>query len=307
MDSYAPLVRLTMDLSQLQALAAAVDGGTFDAAAKALHVTPSAISQRIRALENSVGGVLLQRSKPIIPTPVGATYLRLARQIETLTADAAAEVETSTASAWPQVSLAINGDSLATWAMPALAALANEYTFDIRREDQDHSAELLRDGTVMAAITTEARPIQGCTSSFLGVMRYRPMATPAFVDRWFSNGVNRSTLAAAPVVIFDRKDDIQHNYLRAFGEPELAPPQHFVPVSADFVTGVRLGFGWAMLPDQQSDPLIESGELVPLGTGPSVDVTLYWQQWALRITSLDRVAEAMAAGAARSLVRPSRQ
>jgi LysR family transcriptional regulator (chromosome initiation inhibitor) len=137
-------------------------------------------------------------------------------------------------------------------------------------------------------------------------MRYRPMATPAFIDRWFGEGVNRAALAAAPVVIFDRKDDIQHNYLRAFGEPELTPPQHFVPVSADFVTAVRLGFGWAMLPDQQSAPLVASGELVPLGSGPTVDITLYWQQWALRITSLDRVAEVMAAEAARSLARPSR-
>lgn len=295
-----------MDLSQLQALAAAVDGGTFDAAAKTLHVTPSAISQRIRALENTVGGVLLQRSKPIVVTPVGATYLRLARQIETLTVDAAAEVESGAAAAWPEVSLAVNGDSLATWVMPALATLANEYTFDIHREDQDHSAALLRNGTVMAAITTEAQPVQGCTSTLLGVMPYRPMASPAFVARWFGQGVGRETLAVAPVVIFDRKDDIQHNYLRAFGDPALTPPQHFVPVSADFVTAVRLGFGWAMLPDQQSGPLVEAGELVPLGAGPTVDVTLYWQQWALRITSLDRVAESLAAEAARSLAGRSR-
>jgi LysR family transcriptional regulator (chromosome initiation inhibitor) len=290
-----------METSQLRALAAVIDYGTFEAAARSLHVTPSAISQRIRALENAVGGVLLQRSKPIAATAVGTIYLRLARQIESLTADAEAEAAEGRAEHWPNVSLAINGDSLATWVMPALAGLANELTLDIHREDQDHSAELLRNGTVMAAITTEPRPVQGCTSVRLGVMHYRPMASPGFVDRWFSDGVNERTLAAAPVVVFDHKDDIQHRYLRAISRTTLMPPQHFVPVSADFAEAVRLGFGWAMLPDQQSEQRVARGELVELPAGEAVTVTLYWQQWALRMGALDRVAEALRDAAGRSL------
>lgn len=290
-----------MDIAQLQALAAAIDGGTFEAAARSLHVTPSAISQRIRGLENAVGGVLLQRSKPIVPTAVGTIYLRLARQIESLAADAAAEATHGRVDQLPGVSLAINGDSLATWVMPALAALAGEITFDIHREDQDHSAELLRDGTVMAAITTEQRPVQGCTSTRLGVMHYRPMASPEFFRQWFRDGVDERTLVAAPVVVFDHKDDIQHRYLRAFSRTTLTPPQHFVPVSADFAEAVRLGFGWAMLPDQQSEELVSRGELVQLPAGEAVTVTLYWQQWALRMRALDRVAEAMRAAADRVL------
>lgn len=289
-----------MDTSQLQALAAAIDGGTFEAAARSLHVTPSAISQRIRALENVVGGVLLQRSKPVVPTAVGAIYLRLARQIERLTEDAAVEAKDGRSDRWPVVSLAINGDSLATWVMPALADLAGEISFDIHREDQDHSARLLRDGTVMAAITTEHRPVQGCTSTRLGVMRYRPMASPHFVRRWFSRGVDTNALEAAPLVVFDHKDDIQHRYLRTFS-PTLSPPQHFVPVSADFAEAVRLGFGWAMLPDQQSEQPASRGELVQLPAGEAVTVTLYWQQWSLRTAALDRVAEAMRGAADRAL------
>jgi LysR family transcriptional regulator (chromosome initiation inhibitor) len=231
-----------MDLAQLQALAAAVDGGSFDAAARALHVTPSAISQRIRALENSVGSVLLARSKPIAPTTAGAPYVRLARQIDALAADAAIEAAVQSELPLPRIPIAINGDSLATWVMPALAELADEMTFDIHREDQDHSAELLRDGTVMAAITTEVRPVQGCTSTRLGTMRYRPMAAPAFAERWLPDGVDARALATAPVVVFDRKDDIQDRYLRRFAA-DLTPPRHYVPVSADFAEAVRLGFG----------------------------------------------------------------
>lgn len=293
-----------MDLLQLQALAAAVDGGTFDAAARELHVTPSAISQRIRALENTVGGVLLRRTKPITATPMGVTWVRLARQVAALSEEALTETAQEAAENWPTVSLAINGDSLATWVMPALAPLAQDLRFDIHREDQDHSAQLLRDGTVMAAITTQARPVQGCTSTPLGVMRYRPMASPAFIDRWFSSGADAASLAVAPVVIFDAKDDIQHRFLRTFSRTPLTPPQHFVPVSADFAEAVRLGFGWAMLPDQQSHDLVARGELIELSAGESVDVALYWQQWALRMSSLGRVADAMAAAARDALMQP---
>jgi len=293
---------MDIDLAHLRALAAAVDGGTFEAAARALHVTPSAISQRIRSLENSVGSVLVQRGRPVTATTAGVAYLRLARQVDALARDAAATATPDdTAARPPSIPLAINGDSLATWVMPALARLATEVTFDIHREDQDHSAALLRDGTVMAAITTEVHPVQGCTAHRLGVMRYRPMASPEFAARWFPEGVDAAALAHAPVVVFDRKDDIQDRYLRSQSRSRLDPPRHYVPGSADFAEAVRLGFGWAMLPDQQSAAAEASGQLVDVHPGQQLDVTLYWQQWALRTSALDRVAESIAAEAAHSL------
>ena len=60
-----------IDLSQLRALAAVVDEGSFDAAASALHLTPSAVSQRIKALEQSAGRVLVRRTKPTEATEAG--------------------------------------------------------------------------------------------------------------------------------------------------------------------------------------------------------------------------------------------
>lgn len=289
-----------MDLAHLAALAAVIDTGTFDAAARSLHLTPSAVSQRIRALESTVGAVLVRRSKPVSPTPAGVAYLRLARQIDALAADAAREI-TERPGSRPVVALAINGDSLATWAMPALASLATEVMFDLHREDQDHSTALLRDGTVMAAITTDAHPVQGCTSTPLGVMHYRPVATPTFAAQHFSDGPTRTSLSRAPVVVFDRKDDIQDRYLRSHGLRGSEPPRHYVPVSADFAEAVRLGFGWAMLPDQQAAHLVSTGELVRLDDGAVTDVALHWQQWSLRTTALDRVADAVQRAAAATL------
>jgi LysR family transcriptional regulator (chromosome initiation inhibitor) len=81
-----------LDLAQLTALDATVRAGTLEAAARALHVTPSAISQRLRALEIATGRVLLVRTKPVQVTGSGQVVLRLARQVDLLTADTARQL-----------------------------------------------------------------------------------------------------------------------------------------------------------------------------------------------------------------------
>jgi LysR family transcriptional regulator (chromosome initiation inhibitor) len=257
-------------------------------------VTPSAVSQRLKALEASTGRVLLVRSKPVRVTPSGAAVLRLARQVELLAADAARELDPESGAAGPvTMPIAVNADSLATWVLPALAPLASDYCFDLRAADQERTSDLLRDGTVMAAVTAEAQALPGCRVVRLGLMRYRPMATRAVLRRWFPEGVSTDALAAAPVVVFDRTDDLQHAYLRRWGVEQ--PPVHYVPSSADYLRALRLGLGWGTLPDLQLAGATDAdgAELVELDPDGAIDVVLYWQQWRLRSPALDRVAEAV--------------
>jgi LysR family transcriptional regulator (chromosome initiation inhibitor) len=275
----------------LETLAAVVDTGTFDAAAKALHVTPSAVSQRIKALERQFGRVLVVRSRPVTVTESGAVLVRLARQQATLEGDAAAELDADTVAR--PVPVAVNADSLATWLLPALAGTGIQV--ELHRDDQEHTTGMLADGTVMAAVTSRAEPVPGCSVTPLGVMRYRAVATPAFVARWFPNGVDADALAVAPVVDFDRKDELQSRWLRSRTRRRIAPPRHLVPASADFARAVHLGMGWAMLPDAQlTDALVELG-------GAPIDVPLYWQQWNLRTPQLDALRDAVVTAAATEL------
>jgi LysR family transcriptional regulator (chromosome initiation inhibitor) len=145
-------------------------------------------------------------------------------------------------------------------------------------------------------VTADAEPVPGCTVTRLGGMRYRPMAAPAFAARWFPAGPTPEALAAAPVVVFDRKDDLQHRYLRRRGATDADPPVHYVPASADYVSAVVLGLGWGMVPALQ-----DRGGLVDLDPDGAVDVVLHWQQWKLRSASLDRVRGALLAAAREQL------
>ena len=279
-----------MDLPQLRALVAAVETGTLDAAAGVLHVTPSAVSQRIRALESATGQVLLVRSRPVVPTEAGTAVLRLARQVDLLVADTTAQLTGAPGAGPPVLPLAVNADSLATWFLPGVAPLAADVQLDVRVADQTMTSGLLREGTVMAAVTADPEPVPGCSVERLGAMTYRPRATRAFVERWFPAGATPAELRRAPTVAFDRTDDLQDAYLRRRTHDRPAPPVHHVPSSADYLAAVRLGMGWGMLPDLQTGP--DDG-LVVLDPAGAVDVVLCWQQWKLRSPGLDRVADAV--------------
>ena len=164
---------------QLETLAAVVDAGTFDAAARVLGVTPSAVSQRIKAFEQELGRVLVVREKPIRATESGEPLLRLARQLALLEHDAGAQLGLEVGASFA-VPIAVNADSMATWLLPALVRVATErsITVDLHRDDEEHTAALLASGSVMAAVTSQASPVPGCTVNPLGSMMYRPVATP---------------------------------------------------------------------------------------------------------------------------------
>lgn len=294
---------MDFDIGQLKALAAVAAEGSFDAAARTLNVTPSAISQRIKSLEIQVGSVLLQRGKPVVVTEPGREVLLLARQMELLVSDATERLfGVSSSASIRRIPLAVNADSLSTWVLPALSSVSNGLTFDIRREDEDHSVELLRQGAVMGAITTAKSPVAGCTSVALGRMRYRPMAATRFKNRWFPDGLNADRMRVAPVVAFDRKDALQDTYARRFLKADLPSPRHYVPSSADFATAVAAGMGWGLIPELQSKNFAGAARLVDLDPEHHVDVTLYWQAWRLSSESLDRVTAAISAAAEAALI-----
>lgn len=285
-------MQVPLDLART--LAAVVDAGTFEAAAADLSITPSAVSQRVKQLEQRLGRVLVVRAKPARATEAGAAVVRLARQLALLEHDALAAFGAGdAASARPTaVPLAVNADSLGTWFLPALARIAERHpvVFDLHRDDQDFTAELLESGTVMGAVTSRAAPVAGCLVRPLGVMRYTAVATPGWVARWCPGGADAAALAEAPRVDFDRRDDLQAEYLRLIGTDAAEPPRHYVPASNDFATAVKLGLGWGLLPGFQCDEELADGSLVALG-GPPIDVPLHWQQWNLGSPLLDAIAE----------------
>ncbi|MBO4204448.1 LysR family transcriptional regulator ArgP [Micromonospora echinofusca] len=293
---------MALDPVQLATFQAVIEHGSFDAAARALHVTPSAVSQRIKALEQVVGQVLVRRARPCTPTAAGEPLVRLGGQVALLEHEAlnAARGTLGGRQARTRVAVVVNADSLAGWFLPVLTALP-DVDFDLHTDDEGHTAELLRAGTVMAAVTTEQVAVQGCRVLPLGAMRYLAVATPARHATWFAGRDPAAAFATAPMIRFNRKDTLQHRFVRMVTHRDVDPPTHFVPASASFTEAIRLGLGWGLVPEGVARADLAAGRLVDLTVGHHLDVPLHWQYWRLESTALSGLTAAVRAAAATAL------
>ncbi|OHT85245.1 LysR family transcriptional regulator ArgP [Mycobacteroides saopaulense] len=280
---------MSLDSQQLVAFAAVVEEGSFDAAARRLVITPSAVSQRVKALEQSVGQVLIRREKPCVATDAGSSLMRLAAQIGTLEREALRDMGGDDTAI--RIAIAVNADSFGTWMRSVLSRIPDGVLIDIRIEDQDHSAELLRAGVVMAAVTTEPKPIAGCRAESLGAMRYFGMASSQYVERHLPGGLlgaGIDQVRRAPMIRWDRRDALQDQFLRKLFRRDLVVPEHYVPTTVGNTEALRVGLGWGMMPEQ-----LDRDGLVDLAPGRYLDVPLYWQHWKFESVTLHAITSAV--------------
>lgn len=267
-----------LDYALLSALAAVIRTGSFERAARQLNVTPSAISQRVKLLEERVGTVLVIRGQPCLATEVGQRLCQHVEQVALLESSMRQTLPGLQAESRPMtLRIAVNADSLATWFVQAMAETEG-FLFDLVLDDQDYSADWLRRGEVMAAVTSHGMPIQGCNCRPLGALRYIATASPGFVERWFPDGFTKESAVHAPSLIFNQKDRLQSMWLRqVFGE-EIQPPLHWLPSSQAFVDAALAGLGWGMNPETLVQEHLRTGRLVALDPQVDLEVPLFWQE-----------------------------
>ncbi|HEY1995494.1 LysR family transcriptional regulator ArgP [Paraburkholderia sp.] len=287
-----------LDYALLDALAAVVRHGSFDRAASELNVTPSAVSQRVKLLEERVGSVLVKRGQPCEATTAGALLCRHTERVQLLESELSGRLPAlpgALVESWPTLRVAVNDDSVGTWFIDAVAGFCveREMLLDVVIDDQDHTAQLIRDGSVQGAVTTQAEPVQGCRSTRLGRMRYLAVCAPDFFERHFAGGVTRESLRRTPCVAFTPKDQLQTRFMRRVTRAELDPPLHWIPHVAGFLRACATGMGWGMCPERMVLPHLERGELVDMAPGKPIDVDLYWQSWRLSIGWLDDFGAAL--------------
>jgi LysR family transcriptional regulator (chromosome initiation inhibitor) len=294
------------DPAALSAVAAVIRTGGFDKAAAQLHVTPSAISQRVKQLEERLGTVLIIRGQPCTATAAGRRLCRHAEEIDLLEHALAKDLG---AMAMPErhatLRIAVNADSLATWFVDAMAGV-DGLLFDLVIDDQDHSADWLRRGEVSAVVSGAGKPVQGCGIRPLGALRYRATASPAFIDRWFADGVTEAALARAPSLAFDAKDELQARWVAGVLGKRMTTPTHWLPSSQGFVDAVVAGLGWGMNPDVLIAQHVAEGRIQPLLPDHVLTVPLFWQWSRLVEPALRDMTASVIRAAAQYLVPPDR-
>ncbi len=300
----------TYDPAALECLAAIVEEGGFERAAQRLNVTQSAVSQRLRALEAQVGSVLIVRSRPLKPTSAGQLLLKHTKQLRLLRADLERDLQELAPSAPgstredERISIAINADSIATWAMGALHDLVRQrLPLEIIADDQDFTQEWLRSGQVLGCVTTLKQALRGCKMVPLGAMHYVAVASAEFAAKHLPQGLTPHNFREVSFLSFNRKDDMAAEFVaRAFGLKRVALNHLFVPSTEGQMRAVAAGWGVGVMPELLARGPIADGSLIDLVPGRSLPIQLYWHCWNLESELLDALTDALKATAARTLV-----
>jgi LysR family transcriptional regulator (chromosome initiation inhibitor) len=298
----------SFDSDAIECLAAIVEEGGFERAALRLSITQSAVSQRLRALEAQVGTVLLVRSRPLKPTAAGRLLIKHAVQMRLLRADLDNDLQelapgTNAVREEDRISIAINADSISTWALPALGPLVQGgLPLEIITDDQDFTHDWLREGQVLGCVTTLKQALRGCKVLPLGDMHYVAIAARDYAQAHCPQGLNAHNFRQIPFIAFNRKDDLQAEFVaRALGLRRVGLGRRFVPSSEGQVRAVLAGWGASVVPQIQVEGLLARGELVNLAPQWSLPVRLYWHCWNLDSAVIDQLTQALALGAKTAL------
>lgn len=297
---------MALDPRKTEALLAILDMGSLEAAAEQLKLTPSAISQRLKALESELGSPLVLRTRPCQATREGRKLVQYLRRRDLLDAEFTRDYHQHEGHEL-SISIAVNNDTLATWLLPALADFvqSRQLLLNLTLDDQDHTHALMEAGQTLACVSSQAQAMRGCVAEPLGMMRYRLLASPLYQQRWFPDGMTREAARRAPVLVFDRKDRLQANFLaRYFGLSDASYPCHYFPATDPFLSAIRLGYGYGMVPEQQFGDALCSGQLVDLAPDKPTDVALYWHRWKIQSPILEQLSSCLIEAARQTLLQP---
>lgn len=297
-----------LDRDQLETFATVAEEQSFERAAIALNITRGAVSQRIKALEESLATVLLVRDKPIAPTSAGEILLRHVKALRMLEGAALQKLMPSPKPYAPvPLAIAVNADSLATWFPDVLSELLlkRQVALEVVTDDQDHTSARLSRGEVIGCISTDAKPATGFLAECLGAMEYRCYAAPAFVEEFFPDGLNVHSVLAAPAMLFNRKDSLHDDFLkRRFGFSVDRYSRHYLPSPLALLQGIVMGAGYGLVPSSQTASLVAEGRLVELAPAEPVMVDLHWHHWDLEPPIAHEITT-LIVSVARAHLRPS--
>ncbi len=281
-----------LDYKLIEAMAMVIEEGGFDKAAQKLNLTQSAVSQRVRMLEDQTGRILLTRSNPPVPTPAGKQFLKHFLQVKRLEGDLGSILSVETDKKIESLSIGLNADSLETWFINTIDPFLknNAITLDIKVDDQEETHKMLKNGEVAGCISARKKTVQGCTVTRIGTMIYRLVATPAFIELFFPQGLTSESVRLAPAVIFNRKDNLHSKLLeKIFNKKITGIPTHYIPSTEKFAEFILNGYAYGVIPDEQSKELLETGVFVDLAPDDYIPVDLYWHCWNLKSELLTKL------------------
>lgn len=277
-----------LDYKSIEALHAVIELQSFEAAAKKLHITQSAVSQRIKNLETYYGETILIRIQPYKPTELGKFLIGHFKRVCLL--EDTLEQQMQSKATKLHIAIALNRDSLETWFLDLINKidLCQDILLEIIADDQDLTLDYFKKGLVSACLSTSSKEITGSNVTFLGNMEYLLVASPQFIKHYFphQNSTKKQIqyLLEAPALKFDKNDVLHEHYLEKFfnlHKPELN--YQIIPSVRGFKQYALLGYGYGLIPKIDIIQELKEKKLIQLYNDKILKVPLFWHSW--KVTS----------------------
>jgi LysR family transcriptional regulator (chromosome initiation inhibitor) len=218
--------------------------------------------------------------------------------------EASLDIDLGNQVSMPEIALAVDAASLATWFPLSLQPLLSppRCQLNVQVATPELALHLVREGSVFGCVAAGAAEPQanGPQVTPLGTMRYVCVATKAFANHWFGDGFITDAVQLAPAVVCDR--DMMGGFLQQVLEWRGAYPHHTLPLSAASTECVFGGLAYGLLPLQQVSAALADERLVDLAPGQVVDVPLHWHAWNLDTPFTLALSEQIVATARRYLL-----
>ena len=273
-----------LDYKLIHALDTVLTEQSFESAALALNITQSAISQRIKQLEQLVAKPVLIRSQPLQATATGQKLLAHFRKVRQLEYDLAGDIMPDSAPSSIPISIAVNADTLASWFIEALTPLLKTQPIELNIQvtNEVDTQKLLKKGEVLAAISSQKQSFSGVKVEYIGTLDYILCANQDYINKYFKGGLTIENLNKAPCIDYDQRDKMHSDYLKKhFAIEQAIYPCHRIRSSEVVVTMALAGLAYALIPTTQADEHLASGALINLAPDKHLKMPLYWHSWAL--------------------------
>ncbi len=270
------------DYRLVEAFAAVISEKGFEKASEKLGLTQSAVSQRVRQLEDLMGKILIRRSNPPEVTEEGEKLFSHYRQVYFLEKEYMTAEKRTERGQYIKFPVGVNADSLGTWFLPSVERFVKDrkISLEIITADQTETDKLLKSGEVLGCVSSSTRSIQGCRREFIGSMRYIAVASPGFREKYFSKDICSDSFYGVPAVFFNRSDNLLGQFMKGRYDADLKKiPVNYIPSYETFIQAIVMELGYGIVPEIQASRYLESGSLVNICPDHSTSIDLYWHCW----------------------------
>jgi len=249
---------------QLHAFMAIVRYQTVHNAARHLHLTQTAVTQRIRVLERNLNTTLFIRTKRgMILTPEGEALQRYCQSAQALEGEALSMIKKAAID--QTVELCICGPTsimqsrIVSMCFPVMKKFPN-LLMQFNISDTEDRHQQLRTGQCQFAVLQEEHVSL--------VMRHKLLVPEKYVlvcSKQWQDQPLEAIIKNQHIVDYNANDQMSFNYLKHYKLFEFAKHERYFANRPEILAAlIEAGFGYGVLTEEFSQPYVEKGSLIVL-------------------------------------------